>query len=603
MQDMSQKGSFSVDSENILPIIKKWLYSETDIFIRELVSNASDAIGKLKHLSNLGEVTLAEDENFCIKLILDKDAGTISIEDNGLGMTAEEIGRYINQIAFSGAAEFIDKYKDKIGDESGVIGHFGLGFYSAFMAAATVTIDTLSYKADSKPARWISNGTNFEITDSDKTERGTRITLSISEDAKEFLEDYKLRTILKKYCSFIPVDIYFENAASKTEDSENKPINDTSPIWLKKAQSLEDQDYKRFYHQVFSDFNEPLFWIHLNMDYPFRLKGILYFPKFRNELDGMEGQVKLFCNQVFVADNIKEVIPEFLLLLKGVVDCPDLPLNVSRSFLQNDEYVQKMSGYIVRKIADKLVSLIGNNREEYEKYWQEIHKFIKYGCIRENGFYEKCKDAILYKDTDGIFCTIAEYKEKADSEAKIYYTNNPEGHGQYIRLFNSNGYRVLILDDRLDIAFMQQVEGEEKISFSRIDESPAENLKAENQEDLEHLRSFFTVFEKDFDIEVQSLKSGDIPAIIFTTEEGRRMEDMSRMYNMDLGMAEGRAKLIINSKSELVQALNTMDETNKGIVVEHIVDMAELNHKPLPAARLEKFMSRSSEILKKLAGI
>ena len=453
-----EKGNLSINSENILPIIKKWLYSESDIFIRELVSNACDAITKFQKLVGMGEAAAGDEEKYSVKVVLDKENSVIKVIDNGIGMTADEIKEYITQIAFSGASDFINKYKDKIDEGGDIIGHFGLGFYSAFMVADKVQIDSLSYKDGEKAARWTCDGgIEFEMDESDMTQRGTVITLYIGESGKDFLNPYKIKEVLAKYCYFMPIEIYFEDIAEikkeaeKTEkaEEENKedekkpePINDINPLWLKSPKDCTDEEYKEFYHKVFTDYNDPLFWIHLNMDYPFRLKGILYFPKLKHELDSIEGQVKLYNNQVFIADNIKEVIPEFLLLLKGTIDCPDLPLNVSRSFLQNDGYVTKMSGYITKKVADKLNSLFKKEREEYEKFWEDISQFIKYGCLREKDFYDKVKDSLLFKTTKGEFVTLSEYldRNKEKHENKVFYVTDEKQQAQYIKMLYGGCY-------------------------------------------------------------------------------------------------------------------------------------------------------------------
>jgi len=615
MENQFEKGNLSINSENILPIIKKWLYSDADIFVRELVSNAADAITKLNRLDNLGEANLPEDEEFAIKIVLDKEARTIKFVDNGVGMTADEIKKYINQIAFSGATDFVNRYKENVDDSGEIIGHFGLGFYSAFMVADRVEIDSLSYRPDATAAHWLcEGGIEFEISAGQREERGTTVTLHIGDDGEEFLDDYTLRRIVKKYCGFIPVEIYFENAAAKTHDAD--PMNDKNPLWLKKASEVTDEQYKKFYNQVFMDFNEPLFWIHLNMDYPFRLKGILYFPRLKHELDSIEGQVKLFSNQVFVADNIKEVIPEFLLLLKGVMDCPDLPLNVSRSFLQNDGYVEKLSGYIVRKVADKLVSLSTNNREEYNKYWDDINQFIKYGCVREADFYEKCRDAVLYKTTGGEYFTLAEYIERNEEKIgkKIVYANSAKRQSQYIRLFEEQGVDVILLTTRLDAPFTTHIEGMESgVSFARIDSElseimkgeAAEEGKKETKEEKDKKKGLVAKFKeaigiKGLNIEVQDFKNEGIPAMIFLSEESRRVQEMGRIYGMKIGDGKTDEKLVLNGANELVKLLadGGLDGDDAKVICEHIWDMASLSHGHLPPERMEKFIERNSLILR-----
>lgn len=469
------KGNISVDSENLFPIIKKWLYSDKDIFLRELVSNGCDAVTKLKKLASIGEAQIDENEKFKVTVSIFKDAKKLVISDNGIGMTAEEIDKYINQIAFSGASDFLSKYKEEDDKGSQIIGHFGLGFYSAFMVADSVEIDSLSYQDGAKAAKWTCDGSmEFDLTDGDRTERGTAITLNIAEDSEEFLEESTIRQILHKYCAFLPIEIYVEVPEDKHEDhcdcghdhdheheddtpSEPKPINNTTPLWMKKPSECTDEEYKEFYRNVFMDFNEPLFWIHLNVDYPFNLKGILYFPKINHEFAGQEGQIKLYNNQVFVADNVKEVIPEFLMLLKGVIDCPDLPLNVSRSFLQNDGYVKKISSHITKKVADKLTSIYNNERENYEKYWDYINIFIKYGCLRDEKFYEKVKDVIIYKDIDGKYLTLDEYLDGKE-EKDVYYVSDPQTQSQYINMFKNQGLNAVVLPSMMDTHFISLVE-------------------------------------------------------------------------------------------------------------------------------------------------
>ena len=603
-----EKGNLSISSENILPIIKKWLYSDHDIFVRELVSNASDAITKLVRLDSMGEANLSADEEFVIKIVLDKEGRTIKFVDNGIGMTADEIKKYINQIAFSGAKDFISQYKDGAEAENEFIGHFGLGFYSAFMVADRVEIDSLSYKSGAKAAHWsCDGGIEFEISESERVERGTEITLHIGEDGDEFLDDYALRRIIKKYCGFIPVNIYFENVAASGEAGE--AVNDKSPLWLKKAGDCSDEEYKKFYHQVFMDFNEPLFWIHLNMDYPYRLKGILYFPRLKHELESIEGQVKLFSNQIFVADNIKEVIPEFLLLLKGVIDCPDLPLNVSRSFLQNDGYVEKLSGYIVRKVADKLTSLAANERETYNKYWDDINQFIKYGCVREADFYEKCREAVLYKSVKGEYFTLAEYLERNEEKIgkKVVYASDLRQQSQYIRLFEEQGVDCVLMESRLDVPFSSHIETvEEGLRFSRIDSELDDVMKADPVEGK--FKELVALFKDctgkhgaKLEIEVQNFKNEGMPAMIFLSEESRRMQEMGRMYGIKFGDGKVQEKLVLNGKNELIQLLNEGKVAGEDakILCEHIWDMAALSHGGLGPERTEKFIERNALILKR----
>ncbi len=619
-----EKGNLSINSENILPIIKKWLYSESDIFLRELVSNACDAITKLQKLCNMGEAEVSADTKYCVNVILDKESGTIKIVDNGIGMTADEIKEYITQIAFSGASDFINKYKDKIDEGGDIIGHFGLGFYSAFMVADKVQIDSLSYKDGATAAKWICDGgIEFEIGESDYDKRGTVITLYIGEDGKEFLNPFKIKEVLAKYCYFMPIEIYFEDveeakkAEAETEknddekSSEPKPINKTNPLWLKDPKDCSDEEYKEFYHQVFTDFNEPLFWIHLNMDYPFRLKGILYFPKLKHELDSIEGQVKLYNNQVFIADNIKEVIPEFLLLLKGTIDCPDLPLNVSRSFLQNDGYVTKMSKYITKKVADKLNSLFKKEREEYEKFWDDISQFIKYGCLREKDFYDKVKDSLLFKTTKGEYVTLNEYldKNKEKHENKVFYVTDEKQQAQYIKMFEDNGMEAVILDTKLDNPFMSAIEMYNNgVSFARIDADIADTLKNEESEDDKALtEKMETVFKDvlkkdDLKIKVESLKAYDVSGIIQLSEQSRRMKEMSSIYGMSFGDMPADETLILNSNNNVVKLLAKIydDETRKddvSLVCKQIYDLAIMSHKPLEMNEMTEFIARSNKIL------
>ena len=542
------KGNISVDSENLFPIIKKWLYSDKDIFLRELVSNGCDAVTKLKKLASIGEAQIDENEKFKVTVSIFKDAKKLVISDNGIGMTAEEIDKYINQIAFSGASDFLSKYKEEDDKSSQIIGHFGLGFYSAFMVADSVEIDSLSYQDGAKAAKWICDGSmEFDLTDGDRTERGTTITLNIAEDSEEFLEESTIRQILHKYCAFLPIEIYVEVPEDKHEDhcdcghdhaheheddtpSEPKPINNTTPLWMKKPSECTDEEYKEFYRNVFMDFNEPLFWIHLNVDYPFNLKGILYFPKINHEFAGQEGQIKLYNNQVFVADNVKEVIPEFLMLLKGVIDCPDLPLNVSRSFLQNDGYVKKISSHITKKVADKLTSIYNNERENYEKYWDYINIFIKYGCLRDEKFYEKVKDVIIYKDIDGKYLTLDEYLDGKE-EKDVYYVSDPQTQSQYINMFKNQGLNAVVLPSMMDTHFISLVEMKQTgVKFKRIDSAIndiSDNTEKDDstKEQEEKLIEKFKNEIKDdtLKIEVQSLKDDSIPAVILLGEQSRRV--------------------------------------------------------------------------------
>ncbi len=634
-----ESGSISINTENIFPIIKKWLYSEKDIFIRELVSNASDAISKLKKLDAMGEAELPEDNKYGIKVLVDKNEKTIKVIDNGLGMTEEEVKKYINQIAFSGAVDFLEKYKDK-SDDGQIIGHFGLGFYSAFMVSERVQIDTLSYQPGATAVKWISQGgTEFEMTESDRSERGTTITLFLSEDGLEFTDEYKMRSTLEKYFSFLPYELYLEDSAkvpekteaaaqekaegaednteeAKTEPKKPEPLNDTQPLWLKNPKDCTEEEYKQFYTKVFHDFNEPLFWIHLNMDYPFNLKGILYFPKLKHEFETMEGQIKLYYNQVFVADNIKEVIPEFLLLLKGVLDCPDLPLNVSRSFLQNDGYVTKISSHITKKVADKLTSLYENERDNYTKYWDDINPFVKYGCIREEKFYDRVKDILIFKSTKGGYTTLKDYLEsnKEKHENKVFYVSNEKQQAQYIRLFNENGMEAVILSTMIDNHFMQMLEGKlSGVHFNRIDADISDTMKNGEtgiaEEDAGYLEKLFKAAVNDdkLKIQVESLKNESVPAMILLSEQSRRMQEMSAMFGgMDMShMFPKEQTLVLNSSNKLVKSLTDMkaDESKKDeikLISEHIYDLAMMSHQPLEPDAMAKFIERSNEILMKL---
>ncbi len=621
---IKEKGALSIHSENIMPIIKKWLYSDADIFVRELVSNAADAVTKLQKLALMGEASVNENEKYMIKVIVNKDEKTIKIWDNGIGMTADEIKQYINQIAFSGANDFMEKYKDKLdSDKNEIIGHFGLGFYSAFMVSEKVRIDSLSYKENSEPAGWISDGSaEYELFDGERETRGTTVTLFINEESKDFLEEYKFKSILRKYCGFIPVEIYFEKEPADVkeekegeEKTEPTPINDTYPLWLKNPTDVTDDEYKEFYHKVFSDFNEPLFWIHLNMDYPFRLKGILYFPKLKHELESIEGQVKLYSNQVFIADNIKEVIPEFLLLLKGALDCPDLPLNVSRSFLQNDGYVTKMSNYITKKVADKLTSLFNSERENYNKFWDDINQFIKYGCIRDKGFYDKAKDAILYKTVGGEYLTASEYLERnKDFEAdKIFYVTNEQQQSQYIKLFKDQGLESVLMTTKLDVPFMSYIESyDSKVKFVRIDADLSSALKDTGEENTDESTGLTELFKQHLNnekltVKVEGLKSESVSAVMLLSEESRRMQEIAKMMGGGMGynMFTDEETLVLNRNNILVKSLFKYkdDEGRKddvGLICKQIYDLAMLSHKPLPVDAMTAFIDRSNEIMMKL---
>ncbi len=613
------KGNISVDSENLFPIIKKWLYSDKDIFLRELVSNGCDAITKLKTVALSGETEGGDD--YRVTVTVDKNAKTLTVSDNGIGMTAEEIDKYINQIAFSGAAEFLDKYKDENDDSAQIIGHFGLGFYSAFMVADSVEIDSLSYKEGSKPAKWVCDGSmEFDMSEGVRSERGTDIILHIAEDSEEFLDEFKVREILRKYCAFLPVEIYLVNAdepedkdekdenGEKREKPEPKPINDTHPLWMKKPSECTDEEYKEFYRNVFMDFNEPLFWIHLNVDYPFNLKGILYFPKINHEFAGIEGQIKLYNNQVFVADNVKEVIPEFLMLLKGVIDCPDLPLNVSRSFLQNDGYVKKISNHITRKVADKLVSLYKNDKENYEKYWEDINIFVKYGCIRDDKFYDKVKEAIIYKDLDGKYMTLPEYTGGAE-KAEVYYVSDRKQQSQYINMFKEQGLNAVELPSMMDTHFISFLEMKDpNIKFKRIDSALSDTAENADEND-EKNKALIELFKNEIGddklkIEVRRLKNRDIPAVILLSEESRRMQEMYKSYGQQFaGMADmfhDEFTLVINTDNSLIERLDTLDDDTKKLVIDQVYDLAKISHSPLDAEQMSNFISRSNKLLERL---
>ena len=607
------KGNISVDSENLFPIIKKWLYSDKDIFLRELVSNGCDAITKYKTVALSGEAEA--DDAYKVTVTVDKPNKKLIIADNGIGMSADEIDKYINQIAFSGATEFLEKYKDENDDSAQIIGHFGLGFYSAFMVADSVEIDSLSYRDGEKPAKWVCDGSmEFDMTEGTRQTRGTEITLNIAEDSVEFLEEFKIREILRKYCAFLPVEIYLENAEKveekdeKSEETEEiKPINDTCPLWMKKPSECTDEEYKEFYRNVFMGFNEPLFWIHLNVDYPFNLKGILYFPKINHEFSGIEGQIKLFNNQVFVADNVKEVIPEFLMLLKGVIDCPELPLNVSRSFLQNDGYVKKIASHITKKVADKLTNLYKNDTDNYTKYWEDINIFVKYGCIRDEKFYDKVKDALIYKTLDGEYKTLEDLTAGKEN-AEIYYVSDEMQQSQYINMFKEQGLDAVILPTMMDTHFISFIEmKDQKVKFRRIDSALSDI--SDSVEDDDESKAIVDLFRNELNdeslkIEVQKLKNDAVPAVILLSEESRRMQEMYKSYGQQFaGMANmftDEFTLVINANNELIAKLPSLDEDTKKLVINHVYDLAKISHSPLNAEQMSNFIARSNELLKKL---
>ena len=704
---MAEKhGNLSINSDNLFPIIKKWLYSDHDIFYRELISNGCDAITKLKKLDMMGEYELPADYKPQIQVIVNPDEKTLKFIDNGLGMTSDEVEEYINQIAFSGATDFIEKYKDKANDDQ-IIGHFGLGFYSAFMVADQVTIDTLSYKKDATPVHWACDGgTEFDMTDGTKEGVGTEITLYLNEDCLEFANEYRAREVIEKYCSFMPTPIFLSKAnaeteyetidaadkldtdtvveeiheEAKTEEKEKEngekevvevspakeklkivkrpvPLNDTNPLWAKNPKDCTDEEYKEFYRKVFLDYKEPLFWIHLNMDYPFNLKGILYFPKINTEYGSIEGTIKLYNNQVFIADNIKEVIPEFLMLLKGVIDCPDLPLNVSRSALQNDGFVKKISEYITKKVADKLIGMCKTEKESYEKYWDDISPFIKFGCLKDTKFCDKMNDYILFKNLDDKYLTLPELLVKeeekkddaevldkdgnpitntgdaaasdntadgsdtsADSEKDerkvIYYVTDKVQQGQYIKLFKEQNMQAVILDHNIDTSFITQLEQRnEKYKFMRIDADVTESLKDETSaEDLKAETDALTeVFKKALNndkltVKVEKLKNENISSIITLSEEGRRMQDMMKMYamngmgGMDMNMFAADQTLTLNANNELVKYIfEHKDSENVPMFCEQLYDLAVLSNHPLSVDEMTKFVERSNKIMMLLA--
>ena len=645
-----ENGSISINTENIFPIIKKWLYSEKDIFIREIVSNASDAINKMKKLVVMGEAQLKEGEDYRINVYVDRKNKCLRVEDNGIGMTAEEVKRYINQIAFSGAKDFLETYKDKT-DDGQIIGHFGLGFYSVFMVSDKVEIETLSYKDGAKAVKWISkDGTEYELEEINKTTRGTTVTMYLSEDSEEYLEEYTVSSVLKKYFSFLPVNIYLINVdgvktdpskltdeqqielikeelrkdpneqeePKQEEKKENKqePLNDTHPLWLKKPNECTDEEYKDFYRKTFNDYQEPLFWIHLNMEYPFNLKGILYFPRLRHNFETVEGKIKLFYNQVFVADNIKEVIPEFLLLLKGCLDCPDLPLNVSRSFLQNDGYVKKISSHITKKVADKLISIFENDKDAYCKYWEDINPFVKYGCMRDEKFYERVKDAIVYKTINDEYLTLKEYKEKHPKEGSkdvVFYVSDEQQQSQYIKMFKENGMDAVILSAMIDNHFITFVETKENdLTFRRIDSDVSSSLKEDTQEELkDKQQELEKIFKENLGndkvkVSLENLKTQDIPAIITLSEEQRRFQEMSRMYNGGVDMSamfKDEVTLVLNNNNKLIQTIIANDP-DKGddikLICEHIYDLAIMSHRQLTPEEMTKFIERSNKLLERI---
>ena len=618
--NMYGKGTVSINAENIMPVIKQWLYSDKDIFVRELVSNACDAISKMKRLVSTGEAT-ADGADYRVDVIVNREKGTIQILDNGLGMTGDEVVKYIAQVAFSGATDFIQKYAaEKSEDDQGIIGHFGLGFYSCFMVSDKVEIETKSYIADAPAVRWVSDdGMEYDLTECERSQRGTCITLHIADADKDFLNLWTLRSTLEKHCAFMPVPVYVSEIKMETAEGESEPsekqsapeqINETQPLWMKRPNECTDEEYLEFYHKVFHDMENPLFWIHLNAEYPFNLKGILYFPKLKNEFTASEGVIKLYNNQVFVADNIKEVIPEFLMLLKGCIDCPDLPLNVSRSFLQNDGYVKKMSDYITRKVADRLVSEFNTKREDYQRYWDDIHPFVKYGCIKDNKFYERVKKAILFKTTDGAYMTLNEYTDKncAGEERVVYYASDEKRQAQMIRMYNDQEKDVVLLSTLIDtnfISFMEYEAGEEKLSFKRID-AAADGLTEDGEANEESRKALETRFrdvlgEAELEVQLKAFKAEDAIAMITVDENNRRFAEMSaRWGGMDMKLPEKRT-LVLNSKHPLVQWLESAEDSDvTRDICAQVADLAEMARQPLVADRMVDFLKRSNQLLTRI---
>ena len=591
---MASSGNISIHAQNIMPIIKKWLYSDKDIFIRELVANGCDAVAKRKIADPDAEV------EYRVTVEADEDKGELRFIDNGVGMTAEEVDKYINQVAFSGAEEFLKQYGDEKNPKGGIIGHFGLGFYSAFMVADKVTIDTLSYKEDASPVRWeSSDGMQYEITEGERALPGTVITLHLSENERDFLQERTLREVLDKYCAFMATPIYL--------NKDEQPVNDTHPLWLKNPSECTEEEYKEFYTKVFHEYEAPLFWVHLNVDYPFNLKGILYFPKLRTDFGGVnEGQIKMFSGQVFVADNIKEVIPEVLTLLKGVIDCPDLPLNVSRSFLQNDGYVKKLSAYITRKVADKLTGMFNTERETYQKYWDDINPFIKYGCMKDESFYDRMKDTLLYKLTDGTYMTLAEYLEanKEKAENKVFYTTDETLQAAAISLYTEQGIHVAVLNSLIDVNFISFMEYKNTdVKFSRVD-AALDGLKADDSAETEELDEgklvamFRDALHDDkLDVSFATLKNETLPAMAIEDEQMRRFKDMSRIYGGSFAMPS-QVKLALNRRCPVIAALSKREANEDTFeICRQIFDLAQMARQPLEAEAMGKFIERSNRLL------
>ena len=609
MENNVKRGGISVQTEHIFPVIKKWLYSEKDIFLREIVSNASDAVTKLRRLASLGQYD-GGDETYRVDVTLDKDAKTLTVSDNGIGMTADELDRYICQIALSGALEFVEKYE---GDnpQSGIIGHFGLGFYSSFMVSDTVELITKSY-TDAKALRWVCSADgNYEIFPAEREGHGTSVIMHISEEEAAYLERAKIEEILNKYCAFMPVEVYFnvadeepetEKAEGDAEEKEPKPINDTTPLWLKNPSDCTPEEYKEFYRKVFHDFRDPLFWIHVNADYPLNFRGILYFPKLTNEYESIEGQVKLYYNQVFVADNIKEVIPEYLLMLKGVLDCPELPLNVSRSYLQNNTYVSKVSAHIVKKVADKLNALCNTAREEYEKVWSDIRTFVEYACMRDRKFYDRVKSSLLLELTDGSFTTTADYlaDAKETHENTVYYTSDIAAQAQYISMFAAQGIKIAVFEKQLDVQFLSMIENyDSDVKYVRIDADIATALKSDETavEDAELTELFRRVSgDEKLKVAFSALRDESVPLILTVSEESRRMEEMMKMYamaGMGMGAFPTESTLTVNTTSPLIAKLSDMDAEKREQTASYLYQLTLLSQRKLTAEELQKFLRDS----------
>lgn len=621
----SQQGNISIHAQNIMPIIKRWLYSDKDIFIREMVSNGCDAITKQKMLSPGAE------EDWRVTVTLDAEKGELCFSDNGIGMTADEVEKYINQVAFSGAEEFLKNYE---GDEKGgIIGHFGLGFYSAFMVADRVTIETLSGAEGAAPVKWTSeDGMAFAMEDGSRTQRGTDVILHISEEEKDFLQEYRVREVLKRYCGFMATPVYFdvvrkeepakegqegEEAAESREPKGPELINDTPALWLKAPKDCTDEEYKKFYRDVFHTFEDPLFYVHLNVDYPFNLKGILYFPKLTNDFGTREGEIKLFSGQVFVADNIKEVIPEFLMLLKGVIDCPDLPLNVSRSFLQNDGYVKKLSAYITRKVADKLTGLFNTERDSYQKYWDDIHPFVKYGCMRDSKFFDQVKDTLLYKTTKGEYLTLNEYLSKNEGKLggkKVIYTNDPTRQSASVAMYDAEGIDVVVMDALIDLnflSFMEYSAGVEGLTFARVDadsqtfqKEMSEEEKKQSEEDEKKLADVLhkATGKEDLAVKLASLKDESLPAMLTQEEQGRRFSEMSRIYGQDFKLPETHT-LVLNAANPVVKGLLNAEgnEETRSLIAAQLYDLARMSTRPLEKEEVTAFLARSNKLLELLS--